>query len=382
MNPFREGNTNNSEYIEYLNQAALLRIAEKKRKEEKLPENHEITINRSELERFIETSMIKSLSEIANTIIYKGNSEVVPQHFKRLVDYKIPILRGFSQQDAHELLINLLDIITDETGIESEPEINNIPEAIRELISFLADATRRIKSVTSIEEKRSIIEEANRYKKQYEHIYQKYEGLSYMKRIFKTRYNPLIFKMKTFISQTKQCNQCGDKSCIFENTPVISLDIPEGYIQTGCTLDNCFESMINPEQIDYKCQICENTKATRKSLLWRPGMFLFVHLKRFRIMPNGRILKINTPVEIPFEFDISKFSDTSMLTERNISYRYTLKGYINHFGGYSGGHYTADCVSLTNDSIWYNFNDANVSKYRGNDLNTSSAYIMMYEITN
>lgn len=373
-NPFQEGGTMKSEYDNYLLQGGMLRLAEKKRRDEKLSNDYEITINRTEIDRFIETSIIRELSKIANIIIYKGNSEITPQHIKKIFDYKIPVLRGFSQQDSHELLINMLDIITDETGIESEPEINNIPQIIRDFISFMQTSNKKIKSTDNIEEKRQILEEINKFKRQHGELYYKYEGLNYMVKIFRNRYNPLIFKMKTFIFVKRTCNNCGDQSCIFENTPVISLDIIDSDI------NNCFNFMIRPEEVDYKCQICENTTATRITKIWRPGMFLFVHLKRFKMMPNGRIMKIDIPIDVPFELDLNRYCDESMKTDTSISYKYTLKGFINHYGGYNGGHYTADCISIADRETWFNYNDSSISKYNGNQINTSNAYILMYEL--
>ena len=94
----------NSKYTDYLKRAGLRRIGEKIRKDNKLPENHEITIKR--------------------------NSKITPGEFKSAVENKIPIFKGFQQHDAHELLLQVLDNIFEETGIDSVPEINNIPEII------------------------------------------------------------------------------------------------------------------------------------------------------------------------------------------------------------------------------------------------------------
>ena len=45
-----------------------------------------------------------------------------------------------------------------------------------------------------------------------------------------------------------------------------------------------------------------------------------------------------------------------------------------------GGHYTADCKCIINEDVWYNFDDSNVSRYQNNNINMSSAYILMYEL--
>ena len=45
-----------------------------------------------------------------------------------------------------------------------------------------------------------------------------------------------------------------------------------------------------------------------------------------------------------------------------------------------GGHYTADCQCIVNKDVWYNFDDSNVSRYQNNNINMSSAYVLMYEL--
>ena len=59
---------------------------------------------------------------------------------------------------------------------------------------------------------------------------------------------------------------------------------------------------------------------------------------------------------------------------------YKLKGISNHMGNLYGGHYTSDCVSIVDNTSWYHFDDSTVSKYQNNNINTSNAYILMYEI--
>jgi len=45
-----------------------------------------------------------------------------------------------------------------------------------------------------------------------------------------------------------------------------------------------------------------------------------------------------------------------------------------------GGHYTADCACIVNENVWYNFDDSRVSRYSNSNIDTSSAYILMYEL--
>ena len=71
-------------------------------------------------------------------------------------------------------------------------------------------------------------------------------------------------------------------------------------------------------------------------------MTLFIELCRFTHLPNGRLCKDNSYVDIPEILDITDYCDTSMRTEQSSNtYKYRLKGISNHMGGMGGGHYTA-----------------------------------------
>jgi len=375
-NPFTEdGDDNSADYLTFLEQGAIHRIGEKERKRLKLGEDDQVVINKSDINNFISNSIIIRLAEIINSIIYKGNSLIVPNSLKQIIDKKIPNLRGYSQQDAHELLIQLIDIIIEETGIESEPSINNVPNFINDYIEYLQNIKDRIFSTNSIDEKKLIIQELNDYKKKNNDIINKYNGLNYMIKVFKNRYNPMIFKLKTFIVNTITCPDCKNKTCNYENTTVLTLTVKSN-------LYECFESLENEEIIEnYNCDVCKTkVNALKNSKIWRPAMTLFLHLKRFKVQPNGRILKDNTNIEIPHQLDLSKFYDESMKTNCNINYKYKLRGISNHHGNMGGGHYTADCMSIVDENKWYNFNDESVSRYKDSNINTSSAYILLYEL--
>lgn len=375
-NPFdNNNNENTADYYNFLEQGTIYRIGEKERNRLRLGEDDQVTINKSDINNFINNSIINRLAEIINTIIYKGNSSITPNNFKQIIDKKIPELRGYGQQDAHELLIQLIDIIIEETGIESEPSINNVPNVIKEYMEYLHAIKDRIFLTNSINEKKIIIQELNDYKKKNSEVINKYNGLNYMIKVFKKRYNPMIFKLKTFIINTITCSKCNNETCNYENTTILTLPIKSN-------IDECFEAFETEEILEnYNCSVCnKNNNAIKKSKIWRPAMTLFLHLKRFKVLPNGRILKDNSNVEIPHELNLSKYCDNSMKTDSSITYKYKLRGISNHHGGMNGGHYTADCLSIIDNTTWYNFNDNNVSKYSDSNINISSGYILLYEL--
>jgi ubiquitin C-terminal hydrolase len=289
-----------------------------------------------------------------------------------------------NQQDSHELLNGVFDNLIEETGNDSEPTINKIPQSIKNYIEYVQEVKEKINLEKSIDGKKLIIQEFNEYKKDNYNVINKYNGLNYMIKVFKdkrsskldtssTGYNPLIFGLLTFNVNIFTCNECSHEHCIYQYYTNLMLPVKP-------TLRECFEQMTEEEIIDRRCEICKCPKSTKKTKIWKPSMTLFIELCRFESLPNGRLRKNNTNVEIPHELDISDFCDSSMKTDATVKYKYKLKGISNHLGGMNGGHYTADCISITDNKSWYHFDDSNVSKHSSSDIDTSSAYILLYEL--
>ena len=101
-------------------------------------------------------------------------------------------------------------------------------------------------------------------------------------------------------------------------------------------------------------------------------------MKRFQQVESN-ISKVNTPVAIPFELDLS-----SVVTGEDKDHKYILYATSNHIGeNYTGGHYTAFC-SNSDSTKWYRLDDSTVSEIPdpsttifGNGNKT--AYILFYK---
>ena len=363
------------QYEDFLQEATIDKIATITRKRLNLSESERVSIDRSDIVEIIESSITKQLVEIVNTIINKGNSIIAPISLKRAIDKKLSYFRGTSQQDAHELLIQLLGSIEEETGIESEPEINNVPLYIKEYMQLLEQVKTLIKNTTDIEERKAIISKFNEYRKKNKTMINNYMGVIHMEKYFKKRYNPFIYQYMGFAINKIECINCKNINTNFEDISVLTLGVKN-------SLKECLDNYIQPEEVeDYKCSICDSMqKAVKTTKLWRTPYILFIHFKRFKMHGSGRILKDNTNVNIPYEINLLNYCDDSLYTENTIAPNYKLRGISNHHGGMGGGHYTADCACLVNEDVWYNFDDSRVSKYNNSNIDTSSAYILMYEL--
>jgi len=364
---------NDNSFSHYLEKASIERIAEKYRKQNNVSENEKITIKRSNIDELMRLSIISKLHEIIHLILDKGNSIITPQSLKQVVDLKIKSFRGFMQQDAHEFLLQILDNIIEETGVESESTLNNVPEIIKNYKEYLIDIKKKLIETPDINDRKIIVNNLNEFKLANKDLINKYDGLNYMNKIFKKRYNPLIFNLKNITINYIACSNCNNLIVNYEDNTILTVPVCD-------TLYESFSNFAKIEEVNnYHCSVCKSEQKVFKNCkIWKPPMLLFIQLKRFKQLPNGRILKDNSFVDIPLEFDITDFYDTSMIDIPKFN-KYKLKGFVNHHGSLNGGHYTADCVCINDDS-WFHFDDSNVSKYNGNNINISSAYILMYEM--
>ena len=371
-------------FIKFLKDCSIDRLSDIIRAKLKLEQGTDVEITLGNFRLYLDNTLTIKLAEMVNVLIYRGNSCITPAGFKNIIDRKLPSLRGFSQQDAHELLIGVLDILIEETCVDCDPVINNVPNKIKEYVKYFDELRMQLRKTSVIEEKKKLIEEHNKFKKENLDIINKYMGLKYMTDVFGTKrknsldtsttgYNPTIFNLLTFTMNTFRCTNCNNCNYKFEFNTILTLDV-------NPTLDECFKNYIKEEPIERKCEICSSKNTMKKKQIWRPGMLLYIHLSRFSHVPNGRIIKNNLHIDIPNTIDISNYCDSTMVTDKTLTYKYKLKGISNHMGNLNGGHYTADGVSITDNKTWYHFDDSRVGRHQTVPIDTSSAYILMYEM--
>lgn len=362
------------DYEFYLEKTSVEKAAREERKRLRLEPDDEVSISKVLIEEQKINSITVELANIVDTMINKGASIITPHSFKQSLDKKISAFRGFSQQDAHEFIIHILDMIIEETGRESEPSINNVPDEIKNYIELSKECNKKIKNSESMEERKSIIQYLNNYRKTHLSIISKYNGLKYLVDIYKKQYNPFIYQIQSILVNEVECSECKNVTSSYENTPVLQLYVKE-------SLQESLEQLVKTESIEnYKCSVCDvNREINKTCKIWRTPSVLFIQLKRFEIMPNGRIRKNNLSVDIPLTIDLSPYCDETMLTEQKINRKYNLKGFSNHMGSLNGGHYTADCLCIVDNETWYRFDDSHVSRNTNKMIDTSNAYILMYE---
>jgi ubiquitin C-terminal hydrolase len=371
---FGKNNEDRAIYEDFFEQATVENVARKERKRLNIDKNLPIELKKQDIEICKMNNITGELSKIVGEIVFRGSLTITPTTLKRNIDKKIDTFRSFTQHDAHEFLTKILDVIIEETGIETEPEINNVSEKMKEHHIKLEEFRKEIEATNILEEKKRIIITRNKYCEENKETMLEYNGLVYMKRIYKERYNPFIYQLYTFIINIIQCTECKNITTSYEHTPIIQL-----YVYKN--LQDSFENFVKMETIEnYKCNICKEERTINKICkLWRLPTTLFIHLKRFEVTPRGR-RKNNTEIDIPTEIDMTEYCDETLNIEKKIKRKYKLKGFSNHMGNLNMGHYTADCECIIDNKTWYHFDDSSVKQNTNNTVDKSNAYILMYEL--
>eukprot|EP01022_Parablepharisma_sp_SALTPOND_P021640 TRINITY_DN430_c0_g1_i2.p1 TRINITY_DN430_c0_g1~~TRINITY_DN430_c0_g1_i2.p1 ORF type:complete len:954 (-),score=101.40 TRINITY_DN430_c0_g1_i2:5438-8299(-) len=150
------------------------------------------------------------------------------------------------------------------------------------------------------------------------------------------------------------------------------------------SLYDCLECFSKEEKLDEKnmwyCPKCKKlVQATKKMDMYRLPDILVIHLKRFKHRTSsiwGSNRKIDDFVDYPISgLDLKRFLKSPI--EISGTTTYDLFAVSNHFGGISGGHYTATCYNAALEK-WLYFNDSSVSCAGEEDIVSSAGYVLFY----
>lgn len=415
-----------AKFKEYLKEAAKQRLGDEIRRKNKLDKDAGVEILARDYNDFIENSVSESLHEIMNTIVFKGNSIIEPKKFKNVLSKKRQMFLGFSQQDAHETLTLILDEIIEETGLESTLTLNKVPKLysnykknmipfkkkINEIEIFEENELKKLKEMYGNENnqeykmgeneisekvfefKSKISDNIKNYKINNPEEYKMYLYLEYIKKMYTTKHNDLVNKIRNFIMNERKCPNCGVSSFSFDSVNIINTQM------NGNNIYNCLDAFMNNNKTSGRCTYCdkESDMDTVTKIVSSSPM-LYISLERFSKTPimngmmtrnmmkfnknenysfnNGfQIIKNDSDIKIEDEINIEKYCEKIL---EPVYTKYKLRGIINHFGNCNGGHYTAYCRDIIDDKNWYEFDDSSVSIIKNFEPNGSSAYILFYE---
>lgn len=145
-------------------------------------------------------------------------------------------------------------------------------------------------------------------------------------------------------------------------------------------LETCIDLFTEEENLTalnhWHCSTCNQHVPSKKKLSLKSlPPILILHLKRFQYTTIYRD-KITSLVNFPLtDFDLSKF-----LADSSKPYIYDLYAVSNHFGGMSGGHYTAYALNHK-DKAWYKLDDSHcVPVTDPNYIISPNAYLLFYKL--
>ena len=210
------------------------------------------------------------------------------------------------------------------------------------------------------------------------------------------------------------CLSCGTVNASFDPFIDISLDILTSSSNEMMILDpnteslslhECFQMFTHAEKLGhntYMCSTCNQTyqEATKQLSIRKAPEILTVHLKRFEHSLNT--IKIDTFMQFPLEFSIFDYTTEGVHLRNELmkigsiginpnlidpSYEskkyskemlYKLVATVNHTGVMDSGHYVS-YVASSDQSNWFKFDDAMVTKVSSMTVLSSNAYMLFYE---
>lgn len=266
--------------------------------------------------------------------IWDSNKLIKPKTFNDNLGKYIAKYSTFQQQDSHECLLYILDLLHNGLSYEIDIEIQG-----------------DVKTDTDKLMKQSLESWKKYYEKNFSVISEIFHGVFYNK---------------------VMCQNCNFSENIFEPYNSINLDIPKGL--SDVSLTDCLNaSFSESEEINtWQCEKCKKNGCIKHNKIWNLPNYLIIHLKRFT--PTGE--KLNTNVSFSLDdINLANWIETSKNDPNN--YIYSLYAINYHSGNLNSGHYWSCCKNL--DNQWYIFNDGHVSKFHEqSNLINKDAYILFY----
>ena len=265
--------------------------------------------------------------------VWESNQLLKPKSFVENMSKFVRKYFTLEQQDSHECLMYILDIL--HRGLSYEIDVDIKGNIQNEADRLMEKSLQQWKTF---------------YEKNYSFITEIFNGLFYNK----------------ISCINKDCDFVED---VFEPFNCISLDI--------CNFNNlndCLKEYFHTvETIDtWSCEKCKMKGCSKNVKCWTLPDYLIIHLKRFR--NNGS--KINTHIDFPVD-DLNLTSYISSDKNDPNNYIYSLYAVNYHLGNAKAGHYISACKNL--DKNWYLYNDGHVSKFQQNDnVLTKDAYVLFY----
>ncbi|KAG8093786.1 hypothetical protein GUJ93_ZPchr0012g21054 [Zizania palustris] len=169
-----------------------------------------------------------------------------------------------------------------------------------------------------------------------------------------------------------KCTECSHCSNQFDPFLDLSLDIAKATTLIRALKNFTEEELLDGGEKQYQCQHCGKKVVAKKKLtIDKAPYVLTIHLKRFS--PFNPHEKIDKKVEFQPMLDLMPFMSDSKGTDL----KYNLYGVLVHAGWNTrSGHYY--CFVRTSSGMWHNLDDNQVCQVREADVLRQEAYMLFY----
>ena len=260
-------------------------------------------------------------------VIYEMNTLINPRNIKNLLarfDRESSDLFGNdNQQDAHEAIIKILDIV----HMSSSYNESNFSDYGK------IDTDIKHQSFSAWKKNGEVF------------------GFSFVTRFFSGQFKTLI-----------NCRNCDYKNISFDTFNNINLSI------SGEDIIDCLTEFIKPEYLsDSKCEKCKEKSLIKTTTIWKFPLTLILNIKRFKYNEDGTTDKINR---------LLKMDQNLKICSSKRIYNYSLASVVYHHGrSPNGGHYNTD---LYKNKHWYKLDDDTSHKLDNLPDTSSNCYILIY----
>ncbi|CAN6164833.1 unnamed protein product [Urochloa humidicola] len=172
-------------------------------------------------------------------------------------------------------------------------------------------------------------------------------------------------------SQVK-CTRCSHCSNKFDPFLDLSLDIAKATTLVRALQNFTEDELLDGGQKQYQCERCKQKVVAKKRFtIDKAPNVLTVHLKRFS--PFNPREKIDKKVDFQPVLDLKPFVSDS----KGTNLKYSLYGVLVHAGwNTQSGHYY--CFVRTSSGMWHNLDDNQVRQVREADVLKQKAYMLFY----
>ena len=159
---------------------------------------------------------------------------------------------------------------------------------------------------------------------------------------------------------------------IMKHSSADTIDESSKIKEDEISLNDCLKLFTKEEDIsDIMCEKCKKKTLFQKTLeIERLPQYLVIVLKRFKYILTNSI-KIKTLIKFPLE-DLPL---QNYVSQKNINYKYSLFGVINHSGSLEWGHYNS--IFKVNNS-WISYDDSHVSEIKSG-IENKNVYMLVYK---